>query len=94
MTAVWHSLLLAGLVIGAAVAWRRGSGVVKQVFAAGSVRTCIALGIIGAAYAILSSLDQLVIYVLPVATGMLILAVVFEAKDRRRSHAAKAAAAR
>lgn len=94
MTKVWQGLLLAGLVIGAAVVWQRARGISHQVFSTGRAIACIALGAIGTAYAILTSRDELVIYIVPAAVGMLLLAIVLEAMDRRQGRAGKAAAAR
>jgi len=93
MTTFWQSVLLAGLVIGAVVVWRRAGRVVKQVFSTGSIAACVALGAIAAGCAILCSLDQLLIYMAALAIGMLLLAVVLEAKDRLGQRAATHASA-
>ena len=49
----------------------------------------VGLGLIGACYAILISVDQLAIYMTAVATGTVLLAGVLEVKDRVRGCAAK-----
>jgi hypothetical protein len=48
---------------------------------------------VGAGYAILTSIDKLVIYLAAAAAGMLIIAVVLEARDRRKERAGRAVAA-
>jgi membrane protease YdiL (CAAX protease family) len=92
MTTVWQGLLLASLVVGAAVMWRRAVPIVKQVFSTGSAAAGVALGIIGAGYAILTSLSEAIVYVVAAAFAMLVLAFVLEVKDRRQDRAEKAAA--
>jgi membrane protease YdiL (CAAX protease family) len=86
LTTVWQSVVLAALVLAAVVMWRRAIPLVKQVFSTQSTRASVALGIIGAGYAILASRDELLIYI--VAIGMVLLAVLLEAKDRLRERAA------
>jgi hypothetical protein len=93
MTTFWQSVLLAGLVIGAVAVWRRATRVIKQFLPTGSIGAYVALGMVGAGYAILTSIDKLVIYLAAVAAGMLIIAVVLEARDRRKERAGKAVAA-
>ena len=83
---VWEGVLLAGLVIGAVVTGRRAIPIVKKVFAAGRLSACVALGVIGAAYSIVASRDELLIYL--AAIMMLGLAVVLEVKERPRMRAA------
>lgn len=89
MTTVWQGLLLAALAIGAALVWQRASQVAKQVFSTGGVLACVALGIVGTAYAILASRDQVVVYVVPAAIGMFVLAIILEARERRQARAPK-----
>ncbi len=92
MTAFWQSVLLGGLVIGAVVVRPRAIQVIKQFLPTGTIRTYVALGIAGAAYAVLTSIDQIAIYLVAMAIAMLIIAVVLEARDRRTERAAKAVA--
>jgi hypothetical protein len=71
MTTFWQSVLLAGLVIGAVVVWRRAvARVFKQVLLPGSG-----------------------LYMAAVAIGMLLLAVVLEARDRMGDRATSRLAA-
>jgi membrane protease YdiL (CAAX protease family) len=88
MSTVGQGVLLAGLVIGAAVAWRRAVPIIKQVFSTGSGAAGVALGTIGAGYAALTSVDRAILYVVIAAYGMLLSAIFLEAKDRRRDRAA------
>ena len=88
LTTIGESVLLAALVIGAILAWQRAVPVIKKVFSTGSSKACAALGVIGAGYAILTSIDSIIIYVVIAAIAMLALAVVLEAKDRLAQRAA------
>jgi membrane protease YdiL (CAAX protease family) len=81
MTPVWQGLFLAALVIGAVATSRQGLAVLKQVFSGASVTACVALGIIGAGYAIASQRVEALVYA---AAAMVVVAVVLEALDRRR----------
>ncbi len=83
MTTVWEALLLASLVLGAAVVSRRAVPIIKQVFSAGTLLACAALGIIAGGYAVLTQLDAIIVYVVAAAVAALLLAVVLEAHDRR-----------
>ena len=74
--------------------WRRAVPIIKQVFSTGSVTAGVALGIIGAGYAVLTSFDRVIVYVVIAAYAMLLLAVVLQAKDRRQERATQAVAAR
>ncbi len=85
---VLQAVMLAAFVIGAAVVWRRGAYVVKQVFSGASVVWCVVLALVGMAYAIASErVDGLVF----VAAGMVALAVGLEVMDRRRDRVAEPA---
>lgn len=94
MSTIWQAVLLAGLIIGAALVWRRAVPILKQVFSTGSTGAALTLAIVGAAYAILNSLDKLIVYLVAAAFAMVVIAVVLEARDRGQNRAAKAIAAR
>ena len=93
LSTAWQSVLLAGLVIGALVVWRRIVPIIKQVFSTGNAAAPIALGIAGACYAVLTSFDQVIVYVIVAAFAMLGLAIILEIKDRTRERAASSVAA-
>jgi membrane protease YdiL (CAAX protease family) len=94
LSTAWQSVLLAGLVIGALMVWRRALPIIKQAFSTGNVATLAALGIAGACYAALTSLDQVIVYLVGAAYAMLGLAVVLEIKDRLQDRAVSSVAAR
>jgi membrane protease YdiL (CAAX protease family) len=94
MSTSWQGVLLAGLLTGTVVVCRRAVPIIKQVFSTGSVTAGIALGIIGAGYAVLISSDRVIVYVVIAAYAMLLLAVVLQARDRRQERATQAVAAR
>jgi len=83
MTTVWQSLLLAALLIGALVVWRRATRVIRQFLPTGSLAGYVALGITGAAYAVLTGIDRIAILVVAVAICMLLGAIALEARDLR-----------
>ena len=83
MTTFWQCLLLAGLVIGALVVSRRATRVIRQFLPTGSIVSYLALGIAGAGYAVLTSIDSIAIPLVAISICMLIGAVVLEARDRR-----------
>jgi hypothetical protein len=91
MTSVWQGVLLAALVIGAVIGWRRGMAAFKRVFSTARAATCFVLGAVGAGFAILSARDEPWVY--GAAIAMVVLAVVLEAIDRRRARAAEPAPA-
>ncbi|HUA84214.1 MAG TPA: CPBP family intramembrane glutamic endopeptidase [Bryobacteraceae bacterium] len=82
MTPAWQGVLLAVLVIGTVVAWRRGAAALQRVFSTASVAGCVALAVIGAGYAIAGArFDSLTF----LAIAMVMFAVGLEAKERQRS---------
>jgi membrane protease YdiL (CAAX protease family) len=85
LTAPWQGVLLAALVVGALVARRRGAAALKQVFSTSSVSSCVALAVVGTAYAIVGARFDSVMFV---AAAMVVLAVFLEAKERRRDRIA------
>jgi len=91
MTPLWGALFLAAYVIGGVVVAKRGGlAVVKQVFADVSVPQCVALGVVGAGWAIAAQrIGRLEL----VAAAMVVLAVGLEVMDLRRDRAAKPASA-
>lgn len=88
MTPTWQGVMLAAFVIGAVVMARRGATVVTQVFSGNNVVGCVALGVVGAGYAIASQRVEGLVYA---ATAMVVLAVGFEAVDRRQARADQSA---
>src|SRR2546426_1152895 len=85
MTPFWQGVIVAALVVGAVVAVRRGTTVVRQVFSDATVVGCVLLGVVGTGYAIASDRVGGLVFV---AAAMVVLAVVLEAVDRRRGRAA------
>ena len=83
MTTLWQGVLLAGLVIGALVVWRRATPLIRQFLPTGNTGSYLALGIVGAGYAVLTSIDRIGILLVAISSCMLIGAVVLEARDRR-----------
>lgn len=94
MSTAWQGVLLAGLVIGALLVRRRAVLIAKQVFSTSSVQALVVLGIVGACYAALTSVDRVVAYLAVASLAMLPLAVVLEVKDRLRDRAPRSVAAR
>lgn len=94
LSAAWQSVLLAGLVIGAALVWRRAIAIIKQIFSTGSGTAAVALGILGAAYTALTSADRVIVYLVVSAYGLLLFGIVLQARDRSQSRAAQAVGAR
>lgn len=84
MTTMWQAALLAVLIVAAAFTWKRALPVVRQVFSISTFKACVSLGIIGAAYALLASRDEIVLY--EIAIGMLLVAIVIELNDRLGRH--------
>lgn len=84
MTKPWQTALVAAMLIGSILVWRRAGSVFRQLFSAGSLAASFSLGAVAALYAVLNSVDQIIVYVVAAAFVMLILAVVLEAKDRNR----------
>jgi len=82
MTLRWQALFLAAMIVIALIAARRAGRAIKQVFSGANAAACAALGVVGGAYAFLTSLDRIVLYVLVAAAAMLILAVIFEVRTR------------
>lgn len=82
MTPSWQGVVLIMFIIGAVVTARRGALVVKQVFSRASIIACIALAVMGAGYAIAAPRVK---YLDFAAVGMVVLAVGFEAMERRRT---------
>jgi len=88
MTAVWQGALLLVFVIGAFFAWRGGVKAVKQVFTNARVAACAVLAALETAYVIAAGRIGIMTYA---AIGMLFVAVVLEAIDRRESRKVKGA---
>jgi hypothetical protein len=84
MTKPWQTALVAVMLIASILVWRRAGSVLKQLFSTGSLAACFTLGAVAAVYAVLNSVDQIIVYVVAAAFVMLILAVILEAKDRSR----------
>ncbi len=82
MTTTWQGVLLAALVIGALVAWRRGAAALKQVFSTSSIAACVVLAVMGTVYAIVGARFDSVMYL---AVAMVVLAVCLEAMERKRN---------
>jgi len=85
MTLRWQALFLAVMMIIALIAARRAGLAIRQVFSGASATACAALGLIGGAYAVLTSVDRIILYVVVAAVAMLIVAVIFEARDQSLS---------
>jgi len=80
MTPFWQGVLLVVFVMGAFFVWRGGVRAAKEVFANTRVTACAVLAFVLTLYVIVASrTDRLT----PIAIGMLVLAIVFEAFDRR-----------
>lgn len=84
MTALWQALVLAGLVIGAVVAARRGLATLRDTFAGTRPGHAAALGVLGAAYAVLAQRVQAMVFV---ALAMVAVALVLEGGDQRSRRA-------
>jgi membrane protease YdiL (CAAX protease family) len=82
MTLGWQALFLASMILIALVVARRAGIAIRKVFSGARAAACAALGAIGGAYAVLTSVDRIILYVVVAAAGMLILAVIFEARVR------------
>jgi hypothetical protein len=61
---------------------REAARAVKQVFPGACAVACVALGSIGATYAMVTSIDWLIPYVVAAAVAALIVAIVLEQKNR------------
>ena len=82
MTPLWQGLLLAVFVIGAFFVWRGGLEAVRQVFKDTRVVTCIALAGVLTLYVVEV---HRIAYVANISIGMILVAVVLEALDRRET---------
>jgi hypothetical protein len=82
MTPFFQGLVVALLLVGAAFTARREAAVVRQVFSDARVVECVALGGVGAVYAIASARVGGFVFV---AAAMVVVAIVLEAVDRRPS---------
>jgi membrane protease YdiL (CAAX protease family) len=82
MTPKWEGLLVAALVIGALFSWRRGRAIMWQLFSTKIGVECVALGVLGAGCAVAAARVRSLEYV---AVGLIVLAVVFEALERRQN---------
>jgi len=85
MTPVWQGALLVVFAIGAFFAWRGGAAAARRVFRNASVAGCIVLAAVLTSYEIVGRRFGSMAYV---AMGILVLAVVLEAVDRRESRGA------
>jgi membrane protease YdiL (CAAX protease family) len=85
MTPMWEAMLVAALLIGAFFIWRRGVAIAWLVFFSGTGVAYGTLAVLGIAYAIAAARIRSLEYV---AVGMLVLALVFEALERRRTRIA------
>jgi len=81
MTPVWAAMFLTVYVIIGVMLRRQALAAVKHVFSGASVAGCAALGVVGVGYAVLSRQIEGLAYV---AAAMVLVAVGFEAVDRRR----------
>jgi membrane protease YdiL (CAAX protease family) len=88
MTPLWQAALLVVFTIGAFFLWRRGISAVRQVFTNTRVGVCLLLAVALSLYVIeahrIDSMKQ-------IASGMLVVALVLEAMDRRENQTIKAA---
>jgi membrane protease YdiL (CAAX protease family) len=90
MTPLWQGVILVACVTGGIVLARRGAFVVRQIFSGAGVARCAALSIIGGGYAVASArIDRLEV----AAAGMVVLALAFEAVERRTNRVPKSATA-
>ena len=92
MTKPWETALVVGMLIGSALTWGRAVPILKQIFSTGSCMASLLLGAIAAVYAVLNSVDQIVVYLVAAAFSMLVVAVFLEFKDRAQGRAAEALA--
>ena len=90
LTPIWQAALLVVFAIGAFFAWRGGVKAITQVFANASVAGCIVLAATLALYAIAAHQINVMTQI---AMGMLAVALVLEAIDRRKTRGAEAASA-
>ena len=82
MTVHWQAIFLGAMIVIALVSARRARVAIMKVFSGASGMACAGLAVIGAAYAVLSNLDRIIIYILVAAVAVLIAAVILEAKNR------------
>jgi membrane protease YdiL (CAAX protease family) len=82
LTPLWQGALLIVFAVGVFFAWRGGVRAVKQVFANTTVAACAVLGVVLSAYVI--EAHQIKVMT-AIAIGMLLVALVLEAIDRRES---------
>ncbi len=87
-TTPWAAARVAVMVAAAAVLWRKGLPIAKQVFASATAAACWTLAAIEAAYSLIAFRIGALTYV---AAGMVALAVVLEALERRRNRVAQGA---
>ena len=92
MTLRWQAFFLVVMMMIALIVARQASLAVKQVFSGARAAACAALAVIGGTYAVLTSVDRIILYVVVAAVAMFILAVVFEARNRSLSRSAGRAA--
>ena len=81
MTPPWQGVLLAAFLIGVAFTARRGAAVVAQIFSGTRPGTAVALGVLGAGYAVAARRVDALEFA---AVGMLLVAIVLEATERWR----------
>jgi membrane protease YdiL (CAAX protease family) len=81
MTPRWQCLLVAALVIGALFSWRRAVAIIRQVFSISSGITYGTLAVLGAGYSVAAARVRSLEYL---AIGLVVLAVAFEALERRQ----------
>ena len=90
MTIRWQAGFLAVMVVIALISVPRARVAIKKVFSGASALACVALAVVGGVYAVLNSVDRIIVYVIIAAAAMLVFAVVLEAKDRLRKASAQA----
>ena len=87
---IWASLVIGLLVIGAFLTARRAAAIARQVFSNSRVAVVLALGVIGAAFAVAAPRVPALAFA---AVGMLFVAVAIEARERRAERLPKETAA-
>jgi membrane protease YdiL (CAAX protease family) len=89
MTPRWQGVLLVVFAIGAFFVWRGGVSAAKEVFTNTRVAACTVLALVLTLYVIAAGrIDSMT----PIAIGMLVVALVLEAIDRRETRTVGAAA--
>lgn len=84
MTPLWQGICLAGFVSVTLVAWRRGRERMRHAFLAAPALSCLALGLVGAIWAMATRRFDVLEYV---AVGAVVGAVALHAIERRRKGA-------